>query len=226
MKVYNAIRTAIYCALAVLVPVFVTALAEIETLRYFIGGLMIFYGVEEIVLTAFKSKKHYSLHTLYWNLIEVVIGFTLVVFVETGDIEVTYAVVCVGWAIWSILRESREMVEATEEIKSNKPVASKIVAIVSILESVTVIVMSLTMIIEPGEHHAKLHLYLLSVELLTKALFPVIDQFAEWLEERKHGKEEGGEVTVQLPEVDRAEGEVAASAEQEQSLDKGDEELA
>ena len=226
MKVYTSIRTAIYCALAVLVLVFVTELAEIEILRYIIGGVMIFYGVEEIVLTAFKSKKRYSLHTLYWNLIEVVIGFTLIVFVETGEVEVTYAVVCVGWAIWSILRESREMVEATEAIKSDKPITSKIVAIASILESVTVIVLSLTMIIEPSKHHAKLHLYLLSVELLTKAIFHVIEQLAEWLEERKYGKEGEGEVIVQLPEVDKAEGEVAASAEQEQGTDVGDEELA
>ena len=118
MKIYGVIRTAIYWALTVLVLVFVPYLAkEVEALRYFIGGLMIFYGVEEIVLNAVKNKKHYSAHSLYWNIIEIAIGLTLIIFVETGEIEVTYAVVCVGWAIWSILREAREIYEVSEELK-------------------------------------------------------------------------------------------------------------
>lgn len=185
MKIYGAIRTAMYWALTVLVIVFVSKIAEIEVLRYFIGGLMIFYGLEEIVLAVFKNKKHYSGHSLYWNIIEVVIGLTLVVFVETGDIEVTYAVVCVGWAIWSILRETRELVEVTEELKHNKLTVCRIVAIVNLIESLTVIALSLTMLIEPGEHHAKIHLYLLAVELFTKVLFPIINYTAERLEEKK-----------------------------------------
>lgn len=179
MKIYGPIRTALYWALTVLVLVFAHEVAEIEVLRYAIGGLMMLYGVEEIVLTVFKNKKHYSIHTLYWNIIEIVIGLTLVVFVETGDIEVTYAVVCVAWAIWSILRETRELVEVAEELKHNKLVACRVVAIVSLVESLTVIALSLTMLIEPGEHHALIHLYLLAVELFTKALFPIINHIAE-----------------------------------------------
>ena len=46
------------------------------------------------------------------------------------------------------------------------------------IESVTVIVFSLIMIIEPGEHHARVHLYLLVVELSTKVLFPLINHLA------------------------------------------------
>ena len=172
MKIYGAIRTAIYWALTALVFVFILELAHFEVLRYAIGGLMIFYGVEEILHTVFKHQKHYSIHSLYWNIIEILIGLVLIVFVETGDEEVTYAVVCVCWAIWSILREARELVEVTEELKAKKPIACKIVAIVNMLESLTVIALSLTMLIEPGEHHAKIHLYLLAVELFTKVLFP------------------------------------------------------
>ena len=179
MKIYGIIRTVIYWAMTAFVIAFVSAIAEIEVLRYFIGGLMIFYGVEEIILTVFKNKKHYSVHSLYWNLIESVIGLTLILFIETGETDVTYAVVCVGWAIWSILRETRELVEVTEELKTNKLIICKIVAIVNLLESLTVIALSLTMIIEPGEHHAKIHLYLLAVELFAKVLFPIVNYVAE-----------------------------------------------
>ena len=215
MKIYGAIRTAIYWALTVLVIVFISTLAEIEVLRYAIGGLMIFYGVEEIVYTAFKSKKHYSIHSIYFNIVEIIIGLTLIVFVETGDIEVTYAVVCVGWAIWSILRETRELVEATEELKDNKLIICKIVAIVNLIESLTVIALSLTMIIEPGEHHAKIHLCLLAVELFTKVLFPIINHIAERLEEKKKAKTVN--IEVDSPQPETLDDEVAVSDEEQQN---------
>lgn len=217
MKIYGAIRTAIYWVLTALIIVFISTLAEIEVLRYFIGGLMIFYGVEEIIFTVFKSKKHYSIHKLYLNIIEIVIGLTLIVFIETGDIEVTYAVVCVSWAIWSILREERELIEATEELKKNKLIACRIVAIVSILESLTVIALSLTMIIEPGEHHAKIHLYLLAVELFTKVLFPIINYTAEHLEEKKKLKDV--HIAVDSAQPEAADDEVAATCEEQQNTE-------
>lgn len=217
MKIYGAIRTLIYWVLTALVIAFVSTLAEIGVLRYFIGGLMIFYGVEEIILTVFKNKKHYSISSLYWNIVEIVIGLTLIVFIETGDSEVTYAVVCVGWAIWSILRETRELVEATEDLKQTKLIACKIVAVFNLLESLTVIALSLTMIIEPGEHHAKIHLYLLAVELFTKVLFPIINYSVGRLHEKKKIKVE--DTAVEPTEPEEADGEVAASEEETQSSD-------
>ena len=218
MKIYGAIRTAIYWALTALVIAFVSAIAEIEVLRYFIGGLMVFYGVEEIIYTAIKNKKHYSINTLYWNIIEIAIGLTLIIFVETS-----YAVVCVCWAIWSILRETRELVELTEELKENKLVICKIVAIVNLLESLTVIALSLTMVIEPGEHHAKIHLYLLAVELFTKVLFPLINYIAEHLHKKKN-TEVKDEITEQT-EPNEADDEVAASEAEVQNLDTNGEEV-
>ena len=223
MKVYGIIRTVLYCALTALVFVFVSTLAEIEVLRYAIGGLMIFYGVEEIILTAFKNKKHYSINSLYWNIVEIIIGLTLIVFVETGDIEVTYAVVCVSWAIWSILRETRELVEATEEFVGTKLIVCKIVAIANMVESLIVIGFSLTMLIEPGEHHATIHLYLLTVELLTKVLFPIINYIAEHLDEKKKAKQEPTEAISPQPE--NADDEVAATDEEQQNIETIEEEL-
>lgn len=224
MKIYGVIRTVMYWALAALVLIFVSAVAEIEVLRYFIGGLLIFYGVEEIIYTAFKTKKHYSFHSLYWNAFEIVIGLTLILFVETGDVEVTYAVVCVCWAMWSILRETRELVEVTEELKENKLIPCRIVAIVSMIESLTVIALSLTMIIEPGEHHAKIHLYLLAVELFTKVLFPIIYRVVERMKEKKTAKAEAP--AAELPAPEEAVGEVAVSEEKIQNSDISGEEQA
>ncbi|MCM1546397.1 MAG: hypothetical protein NC033_05100 [Clostridiales bacterium] len=222
MKIYGAVRTAIYWALTALVIAFVSAIAEIGVLRYFIGGLMIFYGVEEIVYTAIKNRKHYLLSALYWNAVEIIIGIILIVFVETGEVNVTYAVVCVSWAIWSILRETRELVEATEELKENKLIPCKIVAIVNLAESLTVIALSLTMLIEPGEHHAKIHLYLLAVELFTKVLFPIINYIAEHFSAKKQAKVVAGG-QAQPTEPTQPEGatddEVAVSEEEIQGTE-------
>ena len=204
MKIYGAIRTVIYWTLTALVFVFVLTLAEIEILRYAIGGLMIFYGVEEILYTVFKHEKHYSIPSLYWNIIEILIGIVMIAFVETGDEEVTYAVVCVCWAIWSILREARELVEVTEELKERKHPLSRVASIVNAVESLTVIALSLTMLIEPSEHHAKIHLYLLAVELFTKVLFPIIHYIAERAEEKKKAS----------IEPQSSDGEVATEEEQ------------
>lgn len=219
MKIYGAIRTVLYWTLTALVLAFVADLAEIEVLRYFIGGLMIFYGVEEIIFTAFKNKKHYSIGSLYWNIIEIVIGLTLIVFIETGETAVTYAVVCAGWAIWSILRETRELVEATDELKENRLIPCKIVAVANLLESLTVIALSLTMLIEPGEHHAKIHLYLLAVELFTKVLFPIINYIVVRSAAKRSVK------AVKLAEPVQATDEVAAANEEVQSSDIPEEEL-
>lgn len=217
MKIYGPIRTTIYWVLMALVIVFMSALAEIEALRYFIGGLMIFYGAEEILYTVFKNKKHYTIHALYWNIVEIVIGLTLIVFVETGETEATYAVVCASWAIWSILREVRELIEVTEELKENKFIHGKIVAILNLLESLTVIALSLTMLIEPGAHHAKIHLYLLAVELFTKVLFPIINYTAERLVERRQAKTESP-----APEIsaDSVEEQTSADVPQEELTEK------
>ena len=214
MKIYGAIRTVIYWALTALVLVFAAVIAEIDVLRYFIGGLMIFYGVEEIVLTVFKNKKHYSINCLYWNIIEIIIGLTLIIFVGSD-----YEIVCVSWAIWSILRETRELVEATGELKT-QPVPCKIVAIFNILESLTVIALSLTMVIEPGEYHAKIHLYLLAAELFTKVAFPLINYIALRFMRRK--KEE--DTATEQPEIEEAAEEIAAAQEEIHNSDIAEEE--
>ena len=185
MKIYRMIRVPLYLALAALVIVFVRELAEIRALRFFIGGLMIFYGAEEVILTAVRHAKHYDINLLYWNVIEIAIGVTIIAFVKTGATDMTYAAVCVAWAIWSILREARELAEVTEELKHKELPICRVVAFANMLESLVVIVFSLMLLARPGEHHAKIHLYLLAVELSTKVLFPLIDHIAERAAKKK-----------------------------------------
>ena len=88
-------------------------------------------------------------------------------------------VTCVIWATWSIVRESFEIKELVTEIKSWT------LTIISGIESIAVIVFSVMLILEPGEHHAMIHMYLLLFELILTPLIPLLDEI---LLERKAKK--------------------------------------
>ena len=166
---YNLIKLVIYIVLAVLIFVFREKL--IENLKYFIGGLMLLYAFEEILFIVLHHV-HHLLHEdkVYLGFIELVLGIVLL------TVNFSYESVCVIWATWSILRESYEIKEIACELKNIVP------KIISGVESIVVIVFSILLLVEPGHHHAMIHLYLLLAELVITPLTPLLD---ELLEKRK-----------------------------------------
>ena len=149
----------------------------LHNLRWFIGGLIVLYGSLGILALALeKVKPIVEGHGFLFYAVEILLGLTTLCFIEE------FATVCVIWAVWSILRESVELQEIVEgELHP-------ILAVVSGLESVAVIVLSVMLMIEPGEHHAMIHSYLLVVELILSGLIPVLNH------RLKPEKEEGEEV--------------------------------
>ena len=170
---YFSIKLGIFAILAILVFVFREPL--VENLKYFIGGLMLLYGLEEILFEILYSR-HHILHQgkLYLGGIELLLGVVML------SVPMSYESVCIIWATWSILREAYEIKEVFSEIKCLAP------KILSTTESVVVIVFSILLIIEPGEHHAMIHLYLLLAELIVSPLTPLLD---EMLANRKSKQE-------------------------------------
>lgn len=160
---YNLIKLAVYTVLAVLVFVFREKL--VENLKFFIGGLMVLYAVEEILFIVLHHV-HHILHEdkVYLGFIELVLGVVLLC------VKVSYESVCIIWATWSILRESYEIKEIACELKNIVP------KIISGVESLVIIVFSILLIIEPTEHHAMIHLYLLLAELVISPLTPLLDE--------------------------------------------------
>ena len=160
---YYSIKLAAFAILAILVFVFRKPL--VENLQYFIGGLMLLYGLEEIIFEIIYSRAH-LLHQskIYLGFIEVLLGFVVLL------VPMAYASVCIIWATWSILREAYEIKEVFSEIKCLAP------KIISATESVVVIAFSIMLIAEPGEHHAMIHLYLLLAELIVSPLTPLLDE--------------------------------------------------
>ena len=163
---YNLIKLAIYVVLAVLIFIFREKL--ITNLNYFIGGLMILYAVEEILFIVIHHV-HHLLHEdkVYLGFIELILGIVLLC------VDLSCESVCVIWATWSILRESYEIKEIACELKNIAP------KIISGTESLVIIVFSIMLLFEPGEHHAMIHLYLLLAELVIAPLTPLLDELLD-----------------------------------------------
>ena len=136
----------------------------LHNLRWFIGGLIVLYGSLGILALALeKVKPILEGHGFLFYAVEILLGLTTLCFIAE------YSTVCVIWAVWSILRESVELQEIVEgELHPT-------LAVVSGIESVAVIVLSVMLMIEPGEHHAMIHSYLLCVELVLTAVIPLIN---------------------------------------------------
>ena len=160
---YHAIKLGLFIVLAILV--FIFRVEIVENLKYFIGGLMLLYGLEEILYEVIYSRSHF-LHKdkVYLGFIEVLLGVVLL------SVQISYGAVCIIWATWSILREAYEIKEVINEIENIIP------KILSAIESAVIIVFSILLIIEPGEHHAMIHLYLLLAELVISPLTPLLDE--------------------------------------------------
>ena len=160
---YNLIKLAVYVVLAVLV--FILREKLVENLKYFIGGLMIFYAIEEVLFIVLHHI-HHLLHQdkVYLGFIELVLGIVLLC------VNIDVVGVCIIWATWSILRESYEIKEIACELKNIVP------KILSGVESIVIIVFSILLLIEPGHHHAMIHLYLLMAELVIAPLTPLLDE--------------------------------------------------
>lgn len=136
----------------------------LHNLRWFIGGLIVLYGSLGILALALeKVKPILEGHGFLFYAVEILLGLTTLCFITE------YSTVCVIWAVWSVLRESVELQEIVEgELHPT-------LAVVSGIESVAVIVLSVMLMIEPGEHHAMIHSYLLCVELVLTAVIPLIN---------------------------------------------------
>ena len=174
MKTFRLSRLICFVVCAVLLLVFNEFF--LHNLRWFIGGLIVLYGSLGILaLLLAKVKPIYEGQGFLFFAVEILLGLVTLCFIKD------YATVCVIWAVWSIIRESVEL----EEIVARE--LHPVLAVISGLESVAVVVLSVMLLMEPGEHHAMIHSYLLVVELVLAALIPVINHR---LMPEKKGREE------------------------------------
>ena len=134
---------------------------------------MIEYGLEQVLVHILTKKKFDEHNQFFWGAVEVILGFIVLTLVSN------YETICVVWAIWSILREVHEIEECVHKF------INKIPAVIGFIESIVVIVFSITLILKPEENHVKIHIILLCVELLTTVTLPILEELYIERKERK-----------------------------------------
>ena len=178
MKIWKIIKGILYTAMAVVIIVFAKQL-WVEEIKYLVGGLMLIYGIPEVIIFIVKRKSFKDHTNFFWATIEIILGIIVIFFVkdvnEDGTIVSGYSIICVIWAIWSILREALEIEEGVREILHHKP------GVLSIIESLVVIYFSIGLLREPGEHHVLIHCYyILPIELISSGiLWPLLEYLFE-----------------------------------------------
>ena len=158
MKIYKCIKFGLFFVLGI--SIFFLMKQYMLCLRYFIGGLITLYGIDGFCSWFFEKDREQKMHFLFKAIVQLILGVSTLVLITRFEI------ICVIWAVWAILREADEIAEYYEMFKEKVP------CLLGFLESVIAIVFSIMLIMEPGEHHAKIHMYLLIVELLSTVIFP------------------------------------------------------
>ena len=159
---YLVVKLALYIVFAVMVGVFQNHL--LNSLQYFIGALMIFYGVGDFAFSVIMyRKKFYHEDKPYFGVVEIILGFGVLF------ANLPFEAVCVTWATWSIMREVVEIKEVVLELKRWLP------RVISLVESIAIIAFSIILIFIPDDSHVTTHLRILTIELILAPLIPLLD---------------------------------------------------
>lgn len=157
MKKYRIGKFVLFTAIAI--SIFFLMDFYIEQLQYFIGALIAMYGIDKAISFIDAEEKEKPL-IVCGSIVQIILGIcSMILFKEISTI-------CVIWGVWAIMREGDEIAECYSLFKEKLP------WILNFVESIVAIIFSITLIMEPGEHHAKIHMILLIVELLSAVILP------------------------------------------------------
>ena len=176
---YSAIKLSVFVTMAIFIFIFRESF--VAHLNYFIGTLMIIYGLEEVIYEVYYfGKDFWKQERIFLGFLEILFGTVLLL----SQLPIEY--VCIIWASWSIIKQAFEIRELVVVVKSWT------LTIISGFESIAIIILSVMLILEPGEHHAMMHLFLLLVELFLTPGVPLLDEILEkkHLEKEEKMKEE------------------------------------
>lgn len=172
MKPWLIIKSILYITLGAVILLFNNEIMEFVGIM--VGGVVAFYGVDIAVLSIIERKYFGENQLFFGGLVQILMGVILYI------VRAEIVSVCLVWAVWSILREGKELSEALHHI------IQKRVGIINFIESVIIIIFSFTMIMNPGEHHAHIHVIILGIELILEVLFPILNAAMEnFLEKKK-----------------------------------------
>jgi len=158
MKIWKWIKLFFYITIGVLIIVFNSFV--LEHVQYVVGGVIFIHALEEMIIAICK-KEIMSESTKFYSDIVLILLSILIMVVIRDNIEYTLII----WGVWSILDEGDHLRECALRIRHKRP------AFLHLAEIIAVIVLSSIMIIEPLEHHAHIHVYLLGIEMILEVVF-------------------------------------------------------
>lgn len=164
MKSYRVVRYAIY----LLIALFILILNKgcLNHLNLLVGLSMLFLSIDDFLGKIIKKE----LSNEKVKIVDDLLVFTLGVIVLFLKVNTQFSVICIIWAVWTILREEWEIREKVFNKETHK-----IVAILSLIESIVVIAFSITLIFNLSVHHAKIHVIILGIEYILVVLFPLLN---------------------------------------------------
>lgn len=171
MKIYQIVKTVLYLIGGLAILIFHNEL--FNYVDYVVGTVILLYGIDIFILGLTNKTLFKEEGLLAQAITHTIIG--VIMYIVPDDIVIT----CTIWAVWTILREGKELSECIKRFTEKKP------AILNTIESLIVIVLSFIMIVQPTEDHAKFHLILLGIELILEIVFPIINHFLDKQLEKK-----------------------------------------
>jgi len=134
-----------------------------------VGTVIAIYGIEGIILPIATDQMKKGKIQMLSGGINILIAIVMIFLLEGNPDELR--IVCVLWSIWSIMRESEEIVEKGFEGIKKHPVVS----LINFAESIVVIIFSIMLICAKDYHelvhHAHAHVILLGIELIIEVIW-------------------------------------------------------
>ena len=175
MKTLKLGHASILVILGILVAIFFSPF--FTYIKYTLSAIIIYYGVVASLFSVIEHKKDFYKHyEFFWGIIEIVIGLVIIFAIQEKEI------IYVMWGSWSIANELTEIKELINRVKERLPV------ILTTIESIVNIILSILLIIHREDHEALIHVYLLIVELIFSGLLEYADHIIIHVRENKKKK--------------------------------------
>ena len=193
MKQWQIVKTVLYSLAGVAVLIFHERI--LDFVGAIVGSVILTYGLDVLIVSIIKKTYIGGDYFLFGGLVHLLIA--VIIFMVSGDL----VKICLVWAVWSIIREGKELSESIHRLTLKKP------AIVNVIESVTVVYLSFSMILEPTLRHAHIHVVLLGIELILEVAFPFVNGLIDKFFYEKRRLKTAGNVEPSLLAEEKTDGE-------------------
>ncbi len=170
MKTFNLFKSILYCVFGIFVLIFNKLC--LEHIPLVISIVMMLNAIDDII--AWSKRGIIKEGSKFFSALVLII-LAIILIINHNEFERCLII----FAVWMILKEGTEITNCIQRIVKQKP------ALLDLLESIFIIVMSVLLITNPNEHHAYIHVFILGLELISEFLFYFLYNFLDAKSENK-----------------------------------------